>query len=159
MDSVFVFVCILLTYHGPSMSYPSANKPICSLTQGTFVLISGRLGAIYGHQKMLLIGGFFLSLCTILNGFATNFEMFIALRALAGIGGGLLMPNAVALLMMMSPPGKARNITMGFFGASAPIGGWIGALFSGIFIKFTSWQYLFYFWYLPLLRCKFIVCF
>ncbi|KAH8900245.1 MFS general substrate transporter [Thozetella sp. PMI_491] len=116
-----------------------------SLTQGSFVLVSGRLGAIYGHQPVLMIGGAIMTLFTLLSGFSTNFEMMVAMRALTGIGGGMVTPNAVAILTMMVPPGRTRNITMSMFGAAAPTGGWLGALFSGLFVQYTSWRYLFYF--------------
>ncbi len=108
------------------------------------MLISGRLGAVYGHQRVLLTGGAILALGSLVNGFCTTYNVFIAIRALTGIGGGLIMPNAVAMLTIMLPPGRARNAALGFFGASAPVGGWISALVSGLFIQHSRWQYLFF---------------
>lgn len=115
------------------------------LTQSAFVLISGRLGAVYGHQKILLIGGGFLVVFSLINAFCSTYESFVSARALTGIGGGLLMPNAVAMLMIMVPPGRARNVTMAFFAASPPIGGWCGAILAGIFVELTDWKWLFIF--------------
>jgi MFS family permease len=123
------------------LTYPPPTRRV---TQSTVVLISGRLGAVYGHQQMLLLGGVILVLFSLVNGFCKTYGAFIAIRALTGIGGGLIMPNAVAIIMMMLPPGRSRNITMSFFGASAPLGGWIGALFSGLFTQFSKWEYLFF---------------
>jgi MFS family permease len=94
---------------------------------------------------MLLIGGAILILFSLVNGFCTKYESFVATRALTGVGGGLIMPNAVAMITIMLPPGQSRNITMGFFAASAPIGSWLGALFSGLFIQLSKWEYLFFF--------------
>ena len=53
------------------------------------------------------------------------------MRGLTGIGGGLLTPNAVALLGINFPPGKQRNLAMGLFGAMAPVGAAGGSLVSG----------------------------
>lgn len=39
------------------------------------------------------------------------------MRALCGIGGGLMIPNIVALLGITFPPGKKRNLGMALFGA------------------------------------------
>ncbi len=88
-----------------------------------------------------------MALFSLLNGFCTNYNAFIAMRALTGVGGGIISPNAVAIVTMMLPPGRTRNITIGFFAASAPIGGWLGALFSGLFVQLSNWQYLFFFKY------------
>ncbi|POS71892.1 hypothetical protein DHEL01_v209711 [Diaporthe helianthi] len=116
-----------------------------SLTQSTFVLISGRLGAVYGHKQTLLLGGAIISVFSLANAFTTTYNTFIAVRALTGIGGGLIMPNAVAMITIVVPPGRTRNLTMGFFAAAAPIGGWVGSLIAGLFMMAPKWQMMFVF--------------
>ncbi|GLA18502.1 hypothetical protein AnigIFM62618_006151 [Aspergillus niger] len=116
-----------------------------AMTQGTFVLMSGRLGDVYGHRELLLAGGAWLSLCTLISAFCSNFYAFVAMRALAGLGGAFIMPNAVALIASTNPPGRVRNLSLGFFAASAPTGGYFGALFLGAFIEGTEWKWFFVF--------------
>ena len=106
-------------------------------------MVSGRIGAIYGHQRLVLVGGSVFALFTLANGFAKDFTTFIALRVLTGVGGGLLMPNAVALMTIMIPPGKGRNIAMGFFGVAAPLGGYLGGILVGIFTSLAHWRWMF----------------
>ncbi|KAJ5979087.1 MFS general substrate transporter [Penicillium viridicatum] len=101
------------------------------LTQGSFVLISGRLGAMYGHQRLLILGGAILVVFSLANAFCNTYVSFIVMRALTGVGGGILVPNAVATLTIMVPPGKARNFTLATFAVSPPIGAMIGALIDG----------------------------
>ncbi|KAJ5093600.1 MFS general substrate transporter [Penicillium angulare] len=113
------------------------------LTQSAFVLISGRLGTIYGHQRLLLLGGAIFVIFSICNAFCNTYSSFIAVRALTGIGGGIMMPNAVAALTIMIPPGKTRNYTLALFAASPPIGALIGALIVGAVFKFTEWKWFF----------------
>ncbi|PYI04798.1 efflux pump antibiotic resistance protein [Aspergillus sclerotiicarbonarius CBS 121057] len=115
------------------------------LTQGTFVLVSGRLGDVFGHRELLLVGGAWLSLCTLVSAFCNNFVAFVAMRALAGLGGALIMPNAVAMITSTNPPGRVRNLSLGFFAASAPTGGYFGALFLGAFMEKTEWKWFFVF--------------
>lgn len=55
------------------------------------------------------------------------------------------MPNAVAMITIVVPPGRTRNLTMGFFAAAAPIGGWIGGLIAGLFMTTARWQMMFVF--------------
>mgnify|MGYP001026634464 CR=1 FL=1 len=108
------------------------------------MLISGRLGSVYGYRNVLIIGSIWLVVWTLVNGFCTTFVFFNAARALSGIGGALIMPNAVALISTTIPPGRLRNITLGFFGASAPIGSYLGAIWAGIFIEWVSWEWIFF---------------
>ncbi|KAH6999081.1 major facilitator superfamily domain-containing protein [Ilyonectria sp. MPI-CAGE-AT-0026] len=126
---------------GPGQSnWMAAAYP---LTQGAFVLITGRLGAVYGHKQLTLIGCTVFAIFSLVNAFCTGYESFIAARALTGIGGGLFMPNAVSAITITVPPGKSRNLLLGFFAASPPIGGVIGGLMAGIFTQFADWKWLF----------------
>ena len=113
------------------------------LTQSAFVLISGRLGAIYGHQRLVLIGCTTIVVFSIVNAFCNTYTSFIIARALTGIGGGVLMPNAVATLTILVPPGKARNLTLAAFAASPPLGAWVGAMLAGVFLQYTAWKWHF----------------
>ncbi|KAL3454444.1 major facilitator superfamily domain-containing protein [Aspergillus insuetus] len=119
-----------------------------SLTQSAFVLISGRLGAVYGHSTLLLIGGAIIVVFSIINAFCITYTSFIAVRALTGIGGGILMPNAVAALTIMIPAGPARNLTLAVFAASPPIGALIGALIAGAVLEGTEWK-----WHFIIIAC------
>ncbi|OGE47433.1 hypothetical protein PENARI_c044G02080 [Penicillium arizonense] len=130
---------------GAKDTYASWMAASYALTQGTFVLVSGRLGDVYGHRELLLAGGAWLTICTLASAFCTNFFAFVTMRALAGLGGAFIMPNAVAMISSTNPPGRVRNVSLGFFGASAPVGGYFGALFLGAFLERTEWKWFFIF--------------
>ncbi|KAI1037023.1 hypothetical protein LB505_011438 [Fusarium chuoi] len=122
-----------------------ANWMVASypLTQGAFVLVTGRLGAIYGHSQLTLLGCAIFTLFSLINAFTKTYDSFIAMRALTGVGGGIFMPNAVSIITTMVPPGRSRNVVLGFFAASPPLGGMIGALIAGAFIDYVNWMWLF----------------
>ncbi|KAJ6186782.1 hypothetical protein N7519_008083 [Penicillium mononematosum] len=126
-------------------TYASWIAASYALTQGTFVLVSGRLGDVYGHRELVLAGGAWLTICTLANAFCKTFFAFVTMRALAGLGGALIMPNAVAMISSTNPPGRVRNLSLGLFGASAPVGGYLGALFLGAFVERTEWKWFFIF--------------
>lgn len=116
------------------------------LTQGSFVLVSGRLGAVFGHKKLLTVGcawWVFWNMATAAHG-GTIISISI-MRALAGIGGGLIVPNAVALLTITFPPGKQRNLSLALFASMGPVGGAGGCVIVGIFIQWLHWTWLFFF--------------
>ncbi|KAF5974710.1 aminotriazole resistance [Fusarium coicis] len=120
-----------------------ANWMVASLTQGAFVLVTGRLGAIYGHSQLTLLGCAIFTLFSLINAFTKTYDSFIAMRALTGVGGGIFMPNAVSIITTMVPPGRSRNVVLGFFAASPPLGGMIGSLIAGVFIDYVNWMWLF----------------
>lgn len=106
-------------------------------------MITGRLGAIYGHKRLTLLGCVIFTLFSLINAFCKTYESFIAARALTGIGGGFFMPNAVSIITMMVPPGRSRNLLLGFFAASPPLGGMVGCLLIGVFMDTIGWMWLF----------------
>jgi MFS family permease len=103
------------------------------------------MGAIYGHKRLLMYGAVWLGVCSLVCGFCNNFIAFVVVRALSGIGGAFIMPNAVALLTITNPPGSTRNLLLGFFGASAPLGGWVGAILLGLFQHYSEYKWFFLF--------------
>jgi MFS family permease len=115
------------------------------LTQGAFVLIGGRVGAVYGHKNTRLAAGLWWIIFTLVTGFTKSFVAFCVMRGLTGVGGAFMVPNALALLTISFPPGKIRNITVAFFGAIAPIGAAGGGVFAGFFVQLIPWKWLFFF--------------
>lgn len=116
-----------------------------SLTQGAFVLIGGRLGMILGHKNMVIVSGLGWVLFSLVSGFTRNFIALCTLRALTGIGGGMMVPNSIALLTITFPPGRTRNISVALFGAMAPIGASGGSILPGLLVQLVDWKWLFFF--------------
>ncbi|KAI0837021.1 MFS general substrate transporter [Hypoxylon sp. FL0890] len=119
---------------GVHVNWVGASYPSYPLTQGTFVLVTGRLGAVYGHKNMLLLPTLG-SLCLIIFAFVYGFcNNFIAFNVIHAIYDGIT-----------NLPGFVRNLSLAFFGASAPIGGYLGALITGGFIQRAPLVYMFVF--------------
>jgi MFS family permease len=115
------------------------------LTQGAFVLVTGRIGAVYGHKHVLFVGGIWWVTWMLINGFCTTSIITFAIaRAFSGIDAAIVMPNIVGIIGITFPPGKMRNLTLGFFGFGAPVGGTIGCVLIGIFIQWTEWRFFFF---------------
>jgi hypothetical protein len=115
------------------------------LTQGAFVLVGGRLGAVYGHHRLLMVAAAWWTVFQLVGGFAPSVVVLCVFRALAGVGGGLFTPNAVALLAMNFAPGPRRNLAMSLFGAAVPVGTCLACLFSAILVQLTAWKWSFFF--------------
>ncbi|KAA8905154.1 hypothetical protein DIURU_001582 [Diutina rugosa] len=118
-----------------------------SLTVGTFILISGRLGDMYGYKLMYVVGhawfGVF-SLVSGFSGFTTSAVFFDVCRALQGMGPAITMPNTQAIIASYYPVGLRRNVCLGIFGAVAPGGFCFGAIFTAIFAQFSWWPWTFW---------------
>ncbi|KAI0267339.1 major facilitator superfamily domain-containing protein [Gloeopeniophorella convolvens] len=128
--------------NGAESAWIAASYP---LTQGAFILPGGRLGAKYGHKNVLFVGAIIWVAFTLASGFAHNVTTLSLFRGFTGIGGGLIVPNSVAVLGITFPPGRLRNLAMGLFGMAVPVGAISGGIICGILVQFTPWKWSFFF--------------
>ncbi|KAJ5168091.1 uncharacterized protein N7482_003685 [Penicillium canariense] len=117
-----------------------------SLTVGTFIFVSGRLGDIYGHRLLFIIGFLWFGLWSLLGGFSvwSNPIFFDCCRAFQGIGPALLLPNGVAILGRSYPPGRRKGMVFCLFGGVAPGGFTLGATFSSLLAERLWWPWAYW---------------
>ncbi len=118
-----------------------------SLTVGTLILPSGRLGDVYGHARVFTIGWLWFAVWSSYAAFAayTRQPVFFDLcRAMQGVGPALLMPNGLALLGRFYPPGLRKNMVFSVFGASAPLGFVVGAVSASGLSQLLWWPWAFW---------------
>lgn len=101
-----------------------------SLTSGTFLILSGRLGDVFGYKLMLMIGFLWFALWSVIGGVAlySGYTLFVFARVLQGVGSAICIPNALAVLGATYPPGHRKAMVFALFGASAPVGSLIGGI-------------------------------
>ncbi|KAJ5942181.1 hypothetical protein N7516_002349 [Penicillium verrucosum] len=105
-----------------------------SLTVGTFILIAGRFGDVFGHKPFFVGGYVWFALWSCLAGVAaySGPSFFIFCRTMQGIGPAFLLPNAIAIVSRCYDPGLRQNMIFCLFGATAPGGFLLGAVFSSL---------------------------
>jgi MFS family permease len=70
--------------------------------------------------------------------------VLVAARAVQGIGAALLSPAALALVTVIFPAGRERNIALGIWGALAGIGGTLGVVAGGVLVDGFGWEWIFF---------------
>ena len=117
-----------------------------SLTVGTFILIAGRLGDVYGHRVMFVIGLLWFGLWSLLAGFSvwSGQVFFDCCRAFQGIGPAMALPNALAILGRTYPPGLRKEMIFSLFGATAPSGFIVGGVFSSLLAQKVWWPWAYW---------------
>jgi AAHS family benzoate transporter-like MFS transporter len=105
-------------------------------------IFAGRMADSWGRRKTILGCAIVFSVFTILCAFAPNAAVFGALRLLAGIGLGGLVPSANALVAELVPA-KWRSTIATLMMSGVPIGGSIAALVGIPLIPALGWQSMF----------------
>ena len=114
-----------------------------TLTFGGFLLLAGRLGDIYGHRRVFVLGVGLFTLASLFCGLATSQEMLVAGRAIQGIGGAIVAAVALSLIMTLFTEPAERAKAMGVIGFVAAGGGSIGVLAGGVLTDLLSWSWIF----------------
>jgi MFS family permease len=100
---------------------------------------------VYGHKITAVVAGAAWVIFHLIAGFMRHIISVCIMRTLSGIGAAFVMPNAIALITINFLPGKTRNLTVGLFGAMAPIGAAGGSVFPMLFGQLLPWWWLFFF--------------
>jgi EmrB/QacA subfamily drug resistance transporter len=113
------------------------------LTFGGFLLLGGRLGDLFGHRRLFLIGITLFTLASFACGMARAQAFLVTARAIQGIGGAVVSAVALSLIMALFTKPAERAKAMGFFGFVAAGGGSIGVLLGGILTNVLNWHWVF----------------
>ena len=111
---------------------------------GGTLLLGGRLGDVLGRRRLFIAGLTIFSVSSLLCGLAWSESSLIAFRAVQGLGGALLAPAALALLMTTFAEGRERNLALGIYGAAAGSGAAAGVLLGGVLTSYFSWPSIFF---------------
>jgi MFS family permease len=134
-----------------------------SMSVGTFILpagekasvhsrcrwltCSGRLGDMYGHKRIFVLGWIWFAISSFVCGFSYvsgDIVLFSIFRAFQGIGPAVLVPNAIALLARNFALGTPRNMAFAWFGAAGPTGATAGAVFTALVAQLSWWPWCFW---------------
>jgi EmrB/QacA subfamily drug resistance transporter len=113
------------------------------LTFGGFLLLSGRLGDIYGHRRLFLIGIALFTVASVACGVSTTPGLLVAARAVQGFGGAVVSAVALSLMMNLFTEQADRAKAMGIFGFVMSGGGSLGVLLGGVLTDTLNWHWIF----------------
>ncbi|MEO5950491.1 MAG: DHA2 family efflux MFS transporter permease subunit [Candidatus Saccharimonadales bacterium] len=115
-----------------------------ALAFGGFLLLGGRLADLFGRRRIFMIGVTVFAVASLLAGLAQSPEMIIAFRALQGLGGALLSPAALSLVLTIFKEGPERNRALGVWSMVAAGGGAVGLLLGGVLTQYVDWRWIFF---------------
>src|SRR6266513_1155879 len=113
------------------------------LTFGGFLLLGGRLGDLYGHRKLFLVGLTLFTLASLACGLSNSQALLIGARAAQGLGGAVVSAVALSLIMNLFTEPADRAKAMGVYGFVCAGGGSVGVLLGGILTSALSWHWIF----------------
>lgn len=135
----------------PENLYPSSVRvwflSSYALTLGTFIIISGKLGDIFGMTLMFNIGWLWCTISSLMTGlsvYSNSIIFYIVCRALQGIGFAIIMPCGMGILGNLYPNGFRKHLMFSIIGAAGPTGATVGAIFAAVIAQLAWWPWCFF---------------
>lgn len=113
------------------------------LTFGGSLLLSGRLGDLYGPRRLFLTGISAFTLASLACGLAHAQLTLLIARAVQGLAGAVVTAVSLSLLMNLFSKAAERARAFGIFGFVCAAAGGIGELLGGLLTKALSWHWIF----------------
>jgi len=113
------------------------------LTFGGFLLLGGRLGDLYGHRRLFLIGLVLFTLASLACGLAGSQATLIVARGVQGLGAAVVTAVALSLIMDLFSTPADRAKAMGVYGFVCAGGGSLGVLAGGVLTGTFDWHWVF----------------
>lgn len=156
------FICLSLCMLSASLGTSIANIALPTLTQAfgasfqqiqwvvVFYLVAltlsavfaGRLGDVFGRQRMLLAGLGLFVLASIMCGLAPSLWLLVAARTVQGVGAAFLMTLTIALVHETTG-GVGVGRAMGLLGTMSAVGTALGPTLGGLMIGLFDWRAVF----------------
>ncbi|MEM7140715.1 MAG: MFS transporter [Actinomycetota bacterium] len=112
------------------------------LAFAVFTPMAGKLGDLYGHRRMYLIGFTGAAIMSVVTASAPNAGFLIGARIVAQALSASTGPSALALMMQAFPDDK-RTAVAGVWSATLAASPALGVVIGGPLIDATSWRTLF----------------
>ena len=105
--------------------------------------LMGRVGDIYGHRLLYQGALLVFAASSVVVALSHTLGLLVAARVLQAVGGGALIPAALALATEGVPIIR-RSLVLGIVGAAAETGSVLGPLYGGVIIDLVGWRWIFW---------------
>ena len=145
LDNTVLNVAIPTILRDFDTTLPSVEWVITgyALTFATLLIIGGRLGDIYGHRRIFMVGLVFFAAGSFLAAVSQGVHQLILGEAvIEGIGASLMLPTTLAILSDTFH-GRERATAFAAWGATAGVASALGPVVGGFLTSNYSWRWSF----------------
>jgi len=110
----------------------------------SFLLLAGSIADRFGRRKTFQVGLLVFSIGSLLCSVAPNARVLVASRALQALGGSMLNPVAMSIIVNTFLDPKERARAVGIWGAAFGVAMATGPLLGGLLVESAGWRSIFW---------------
>ena len=115
-----------------------------TLLFGGFLLLGGRAADRLGRRRLFMAGIALFATASLVCGISQSEGELLIARACQGLGGAMVSPAALSIILTTFAEGTARNRALSVWGAISGAGGAVGLLLGGLLVQALSWRWVFF---------------
>jgi EmrB/QacA subfamily drug resistance transporter len=115
-----------------------------TLVLACFLLLAGSSADRFGRRRMFRLGLIIFGVGSLLCSLAPSIGVLIAARAIQAVGGTMLNPVAMAIVVTVFPDRAERARAIGIFGATAGLSLTLGPILGGALVDGLGWRAIFW---------------
>jgi EmrB/QacA subfamily drug resistance transporter len=131
------------------------NLPVTKLDDAAWIVIGyllgytfamplmGRVSDVYGHGRIYVLSLFIFMVGSIAVALGTNLQWIVGARVIQAIGGGALVPIAMAIIGDVFVE-RRRAVALGIIGGVVEAGGALGPFYGAALAQFLGWKWIFW---------------
>lgn len=113
---------------------------VYSLVLAGLLVSFAALADRWGRKRMLMLGYTLFAFASLLVLFVDTAEGVIAIRAILGIGGAMIMPTTLSLIRVAFTDPRERATALSIWAAVSGLGAAVGPLLGGLLLEHFSWH-------------------
>ncbi len=114
-----------------------------TLTMAIVIPLTPYLSRVFGSERVYMVAIIVFTISSFLCGFSWNLSSMIVFRVLQALGGGMMSPIGMGMVMTLFPPHK-RGMAFGVYGIAAMAAPAFGPTLGGYIVEYLGWRYVFY---------------
>jgi EmrB/QacA subfamily drug resistance transporter len=131
------------------------SLPVTKLDQAAWIVIGyllgytfamplmGRVSDVYGHGRIYILSLLIFMVGSTAVALATDLQWIVGARVVQAIGGGALVPVAMAIVGDVFVE-RHRAVSLGVIGATVEAGGALGPFYGAALAQFWGWRWIFW---------------
>jgi EmrB/QacA subfamily drug resistance transporter len=114
-----------------------------TLTFAGFLMLGGRAADLLGRRRMFVAGVALFTVSSLVCALADSPGLLLGARALQGIGGAIVSPTTMSIIVTSFAEGRERNRALGAWSAISGLGAASGSVLGGLLTSGFDWPAIF----------------
>ena len=154
--TTLVFFLVVIDVSAVNVAFPSIREDFgvaestlgwiisgYNITVASLLLVAGRYADSLGRKRLFIPGVAIFAVGSMLSAIAPSAGFLIAARVVQGIGGAVIAPTAIAVVLPAFPTNK-RSTVIGIIGATGALGAVAGPALGAFLTDAWSWRGIFW---------------